>query len=109
MGRWMADRDMDLLEKRITQNLFEVRNTFAEEPSDDPDAAFGLLFDISDIKPEHRKTVQAFCKLGEELVDIRLDREIAQWRDAQGDFLERYAALEARVSGAMRIHGFEAQ
>ena len=92
---------MDLLEKQIGDNLLAVRNGFAEEPSNDPDAAFGLLFEISDIKPEYRDVVQEFCNLGEALVDIKLDREISAGHNIEGNYIVRYVALEEQIESAM--------
>ena len=95
------DKAIELIEEQITNNLLAVRNAFAEDAADDPDAAFGFLFDISEIKPEYRDMMQEFCDLGEEREDIFMDREIADWKHQEGDFLGRYVALEEKVISAM--------
>lgn len=95
------DRAIELLEEQITNNLLAVRNAFAVDVADDPDAAFGFLFDIRDIKPEYRDMMREFCALGEEREDIFMDREIADWKHQEGDFLGRYVALEEKVISAM--------
>ncbi len=95
------DRAIELLEEQITNNLLAVRNAFAGDAADDPDAAFGFLFDISEIKPEYQDMIQEFCGLGEEREDIFMDREIADWKHEEGDFLGRYVALEEKVISAM--------
>ena len=95
------DKAIELLEEQITNNLLAVRNAFAEDVADDPDAAFGFLFDISEIKPEYRDMMQEFCDLGEEREDIFMDREIADWKHQEGDFFGRYVALEEKTISAM--------
>lgn len=93
---------MDLLEQQITENLLTVRNAFADDIADDPDVAFGFLFDISDIKLEYQDVIEEFYNLGEEREDIFMDREIADGKNSERDFLERYIALEKKTIDAMQ-------
>ena len=92
---------MDLVEERITENLLDVRNSFAEEPSDDPDAAFGYLYEISDTILEYQDILEEFRDLGEELEEIKLDREISAEYNIKEDYMRRYVALEHKVESAM--------
>lgn len=95
---------IELLEQQITENLLTVRNAFADDIADDPDAAFGFLFDISDIKPEYQDVIKEFYVLGEEREDIFMDREMADDQYSERDFLERYIALEEKTIEAMKKH-----
>ena len=94
-------RAVELLEEQITKNLLDVRNAFAVDVADDPDAAFGFLFDIGDIKPEYRDMMGEFCYLGEELEYISMDRGMADCRHPDEDYLGRYVLLEEKVISAM--------
>lgn len=101
------EETMDLLEEQITENLLNVRNSFAEEPSDDPDAAFGYLYETRDTILEYQDIIEEFCELGEELEEIRLDRDLAAEYNIEEDFMSRYFALEEKVERTMKKYSDE--
>ncbi|MBQ2675093.1 MAG: hypothetical protein IJG07_10520 [Prevotella sp.] len=93
---------IDLVEEQITENLLTVRNAFADDIADDPDAAFGFLFNIDDIKLEYQDVIEEFYELGEKREDVFMDRETASDKYSEQDFLERYVTLEEKTIDAMK-------